>query len=210
MSKKLSNIQQQAVDIIALTPNASNKEIATSLGVHENTVLNWRKIAAFNDAIYERFVEVTGDRLPKVVLAMFREAEGGNVQAARLILEHYNKLDKTLHVKIHSPFEKYLGAREIGHEELSPKEETELLAPNPINDMPSKNAKQVKKRLKKAEVVTGSVIKERTRRNNTYHLRQRAKRVNLELLPPGRQREDKRRNWIKELERREKEMGVNQ
>ena len=201
---KLSNIQQQAVDIIALTPNASNKEISTMIGVHENTVLNWRKIAVFNDAIYERFVEVTGDRLPKVVLAMFREAEGGNVQAARLILEHYNKLDKTLHIKIHSPFEKFLGAKDIIHEELIPANNQELL-PSPVNDMPKKPV--IKRSTKKTEV-TGSVIKERSRRNNTYHLRQRAMKVNLELLPPGRQREDKRRNWLKELERREKEMGI--
>ena len=43
LNKQLSNIQHQAVDIIALTPNASNKEVSLALGVHENTILNWRK-----------------------------------------------------------------------------------------------------------------------------------------------------------------------
>ena len=218
LNKQLSNIQHQAVDIIALTPNASNKEVSLALGVHENTILNWRKNALFNEAIYDRFVEITGDRLPLVILSMFREAEGGNVQAARLILEHYNKLDKTLHIKIHSPFEKFLGSREISHEEIPDREvielarnidHTQLPDRDPEHDQPQKKIKRDKKRLNVINNVTGSVVKERKRRNNSYHLRQRAMRVGLELLPPGRQREDKRRNWLKELERREKEMGIN-
>ena len=40
--------------------------------------------------------------------SMVREAKAGNVQAARLVLEHSGKLVKNVNVTIDSPFEKWL------------------------------------------------------------------------------------------------------
>ena len=42
--------------------------------------------------------EISGERLMSVMDAMFSEAEEGNVPAARLILEHYNKLNYPLFI----------------------------------------------------------------------------------------------------------------
>ena len=45
----------------------------------------------FNEAIYDKFMESSGHRLPAVLDAMIREAQEGSVPAATLILKHFGK-----------------------------------------------------------------------------------------------------------------------
>mgnify|MGYP003678386322 FL=1 len=45
-------------------------------------------------------------------------------------------------------------------------------------------------------------------RNKAYSLRDRAEKAGMTKLPPGRQRKNVRAEWIRELEDREKAMGI--
>ena len=103
--------------------------------------------------------------------AMFREAEEGSVPAARLILEHYGKLNTQINIKIDSPFEKFLknesfqqieadDAIEIGQSV----EKTAKLPPrNPENNNP--NGKMAKQK-KSLDIAISSVDKKRKSRHN--------------------------------------------
>ena len=98
-----------AIELIALNPHITNKELASELGIHINTITGWRKDPNFIDATYKRVLtEIESKDLPLVVKSMVREAKEGNVQAARLLLEHLNKLVKNHHIVISSPWEKFM------------------------------------------------------------------------------------------------------
>ena len=100
----------RAVELYALNPEITASEIAKELNVSTTMIYNWRKNPNFVDAIYERYMVEFGSELPAVLSAMVREAKHGNVQAARLVLEHSGKLVKNVNVTIDSPFEKFLKA----------------------------------------------------------------------------------------------------
>ena len=100
----------QAVELSALKPGITAREIAEQVGVAEITVFKWRRNTAFVDLVYERYMVEFGSELPAVLKAMIREAKSGNVQAGRLILEHSGNLVKNITVTIDSPFEKFLQA----------------------------------------------------------------------------------------------------
>ena len=76
----LNEGQIAAVEIIALKPGVTNKKVAKDVGVTENTICNWRKNPEFINSCYERFREISGERLMSVMDAMFSEAEEGNVR----------------------------------------------------------------------------------------------------------------------------------
>ena len=97
-----------AVEIKALNPTITNIDLAQKLKVSSVTVNRWMKDPNFIEACYDRYMLEFGGQLPNVLNAMIREAQAGNVQAARLILEHSGKLVKNINVSIDSPFEKFL------------------------------------------------------------------------------------------------------
>jgi uncharacterized membrane-anchored protein YjiN (DUF445 family) len=76
--------------------------------VAATTIKKWFSNASFIDKVYKQYMVSTGLQLPKVIDSMIREALEGNVQAGRLVLEHFGKLDKKIKVQIESPFEKFL------------------------------------------------------------------------------------------------------
>ena len=85
-----------AIDIFALQPSITTKEVAKKLNISHHTISNWRKDPNFIDACYERYMLIFGSQLPSVLNAMIREAKEGNVQAGRLVLEHSGKLVKNV------------------------------------------------------------------------------------------------------------------
>ena len=105
--------QRKAVEIVATTPGVTQKNVALTLKLSEDKVRAWFRNPSFVDACFDRFTELAGTKLITVMDAMFREAELGNVAAARLILEHHNKLNKTLHIKVESPFDRFMHSRNI-------------------------------------------------------------------------------------------------
>ena len=97
-----------ALELLAIDPGMSQKNLAAKLGVQRQTIAAWCSDPLFIDAWYKRFMEVAGSELPNVVSAMIREAKEGNVQAGRLILEHFGKLYTRVKIQVESPFEKFM------------------------------------------------------------------------------------------------------
>ena len=77
-----------AIEILAMSPSISKTDLAKQLGISKPTLNKWMADPLFIDTWYKRYMEVAGSELPLVIGAMIREAQHGNVQAGRLILEH--------------------------------------------------------------------------------------------------------------------------
>ena len=203
-SKKFSPKQRIAIEFIALNPAATKKEIASHVSVVTETIYDWQKEPYFVEAVYERYMMALGFQLPAVIQAMVREAIAGNVQAGRLVLEHSGKLVKNVHVQVDSPFEKFLKAEVGGEYEDAEIIEAEYeLDKLPIrdesNNKPYKRVKTEKKKLKRVLSKERKKAKELKARRERYALRERARKVGLEPLPPGRLSKGKREVWINKL-----------
>ena len=98
--------QLLAIEQYCANPLITQKELAEICDVNVSTLKNWLNSPSFIDAIYNRYMEMSGIELPRVIQAMLREAQEGNVQAGRLILEHYGKLERKLKIEIDSPWER--------------------------------------------------------------------------------------------------------
>ena len=210
-----------AVEMLSINPSITQKDLALKLGVDRTTIIKWCNDPLFIDAWYKRFMEVAGGELPNVVLAMIREAKEGNVQAGRLILEHFGKLDTRVKIQVESPFEKFMkmevedaeftvdkevtnGAVSIGEQASSLiSDDSELPPRNTLNDSPRLRSDQEKSKLKFATQKSrkDAILKQEQAR--LYQRRKRAKAVGLELLPKGRSTKSKRNEWWEELERLE-------
>ena len=101
----------RAIEILVNNPGAKIVDVAEESGVTRNTVFLWLKDPEFVEVFYQKYMVSFGSKLPNVLNAMIREAEAGNVQAGRFVLEHSGKLIKRVEVANHqSPFEKFLNA----------------------------------------------------------------------------------------------------
>ena len=166
-------------------------------------------------------MEVSGKELPNVISAMIREAKQGNVQAGRLILEHFGKLDTRVKIQVESPFEKFIKMevedaefitdKEITNGSISIAEQASSLIPdnselpdrNPSNDTPRLRKKEEDKSLKLATKKARNGMITQYVQKMMYERRKRAKAVDLELLGAGRSTKSKRNEWWDELERLE-------
>ena len=196
-----------AIELIALNPHITNKELASQLGVHINTVTGWRKDPNFIDAAYKRFLtEVESKDLPLVVKSMVREAKEGNVQAARLLLEHLNKLVKNHHIVISSPWEKFMQG-------VDNKEVVEEVSPIDIDykdidggDLPERKVENQDIRVRTENVKNRKAIAEeekKAERNKKqkewYKWRVRAKKVGIEPLKNKRPTPAQRKDWERKI-----------
>ena len=211
-----------ALEMLAIDPSLSHRSLAEKLGVDKMTIASWVNDPLFIDMWYKRFMEVAGKELPNVIGAMIREALEGNVQAGRLILEHFGKLDTRVKIQVESPFEKFMkmeevedaefevdkeitsGAISIGEQAASlMPDDVDLPPRNPSNDSPRSRKKAEKSSLNlatkkaKKDAVTKHVQK------MMYERRKRAKAVGLELLGAGRSTKSKRNQWWEKLEKLE-------
>ena len=211
--KSLTERQQLAVELLSSKPGIRTKEAAKTLNCTTETIRAYRRIPAFNEAVYSRYMDVSGGKLVNVVAAMIREAERGNVQAANLVLRHYGKLEDRITLRIESPFEKFL---KIGHvteaeviETMTPEDfggsfevDVDLPERDTVNNTPKTRVTNEKRALKKA--YTEDERKYKEKRTTARLLRTRADKVGMEMLPPGRQRQNVRDEWVRELKNREK------
>ena len=204
--------QRAAIDIKALNPSISYSDIARELDLNHSTVQRWFKQPKIIDAAYDRFMEVAGNRLVTVLDAMIREAEQGSVPAATLVLKHWGKLQDTIHVRIESPFEKFLKLESIDYEEVESNGAAlaDVIADLPITEiLPDRNPKNDKPHARvyrQSQRLRHSVkdARRKARRHIAYSWRKRAERVGLTPLPPGRPPDHVKRKWRKELERMER------
>ena len=94
--------------MLASNPGIRYKDVASKLGVSATTITNWMCSPDVVDRVYKRYMELAGNELPAVVQAVIEEAKLGNVHAARLVLEHFGKLENKIKVQVESNFEKFM------------------------------------------------------------------------------------------------------
>ena len=205
-------IVQQAIQLYVQEPSITAQEVATKLGVSTSLIYSWRQNPNFIDAIYDKYMIEFGGELPSVLQAMIREAKAGNVQAARLILEHSGKLVKNINITVDSPYEKFLKAdkAEIEYEDA---EITEIIDSIPeIEDLneelPKRKVEDQKERSKKEKKDIKKAIdnKDYNKKRREWHKwKKRAEAVGVEPLPASRPTPAQRKEWQNEIEKKEKQ-----
>lgn len=184
-----------AIELFALNPSITAKEVAAKVGVSDICVAKWRQDPVFIDKVYERYMTEFGGQLPAVINAMVREAKHGNVQAARLVLEHSGKLVKNVNITIDSPFEKFLKAEDV--------QDAEVVEVFDDVEMPVDLPERIEpKTVKEEKVVLKKIIdKEKKKKNRNemrkewYQWKKRAKAVGIEPLKAKRPTKGQRKEW---------------
>lgn len=206
MSNIIKNpAQDMAIDLYASQPNIQAQQVADKCNVPIETIYKWRKNVNFIEAIYDRYMVEFGGQLPSVLMAMVREAQAGNVQAGRLVLEHSGKLVKNVNVTIDSPFEKFL--KKVDHiqdaEIVEDDEVVEMIQEIPIeSELPVRNTESQIDRSKKEKKKLDKTIKDEIKRQEYnqkqkewYNWRKRAKAVGIEPLKSKRPTPGQRKEW---------------
>ena len=157
----------------------------------------------FIDKVYERYMTEFGSQLPAVISSMVREAKHGNVQAARLVLEHSGRLVKNVNITIDSPFEKFLKADDIQDAEIVEIfDEVEMPEDLPVRVEPKTKAQE--------KIVLKKIIEKEKRKKNRnemrkewYNWKKRAKAVGIEPLPAKKPTKGQRKEWEESIVRAE-------
>jgi transposase-like protein len=197
------------VDMLVSQPEARIQDVADKAGVTKATVHNWLKDPEFVEVFYQKYMVTFGSKLPNVLNAMLREAEAGNVQAGRLILEHSGKLIKRVEVANHkSPFEKFLTSEVADIQEVKVldadfEDTIEVLPKRPEVVKAPKKMTQIeeKRQLKK-------VLNKNEKRREARQWRIRAERVGVDRPSQGRQTKTQRENWQQKVINREKALNI--
>ena len=203
IKKKKKPSKILAIDLFAFNPQITVQQVADKLGVTKKSVLMWREDPNFIDAIYDRYMVEFGSQLPSVLNAMVREAQAGNVQAGRLVLEHSGKLVKNINVTIDSPFEKFLK----GVESAEVVEDDDIIdvaesIDDDFDDLPERVAENQMKRTRDENIRNRKVIMEEEKKA-AYNKQQRewrrwrirAKKVGIEPLKGRRPTPAQRKDW---------------
>ena len=193
------------VDMLVTSPECRIQDVADKAGVTKATIHNWLKDPEFVEVFYQKYMITFGSKLPVVLNSMIREAEAGNVQAGRLILEHSGKLIKRVEVNNYqSPFEKFLNS-DISEAEVIEAEfdEIEVLPRRPIIPYvePEKTKVQEEKELKKN-------LKKNEKRREARKWRARSAAVGIERPNRGRQTPSQRKVWQDKIIKREKALNI--
>ena len=198
---KKKNVSTMAVEVLAKNLHMTYEQVAKEAGVSKGTISSWMSNVDFIERVYKRYMELAGSQLPAVVQAMVEEAKLGNVHAAKLILEHFGKLEQKLSIKIESNFEKFISnvdahviAEHAGDVNI------ELPERHPSNNMPKIRDDYERARLKGKVTKRTKEFTEKDKQADRYLIRKRANAVGLELLPPGRQSKSVKDKWMRELE----------
>jgi len=126
---------------------------------------------------------------------MVREAKHGNVQAARLVLEHSGKLVKNVNITIDSPFEKFLKSEDIQDAEII-EEFDEIVVPEDLPERKKPVSAKKEKIVLKREIDKELSKKNRNeKRKEWYKWNKRAKAVGIEPLKAKRPTKGQRKEW---------------
>ena len=184
-----------AIECFALNPTITAKEVAAQVGVSPRTIASWKEDPIFVDKVYERYMTEFGSQLPAVINSMVREAKHGNVQAARLVLEHSGRLVKNVNITIDSPFEKFLKKESI--------DDAEVIEIFDDVDMPQNLPERVKPKTQVEEKIKIKTIMDREKKKLTYNdkrklwynWKKRAKAVGIDPLPAKKPTKGQRMEW---------------
>tara|TARA_Y100000401_G_scaffold28798_1_gene20958 strand:+ start:252 stop:911 length:660 start_codon:yes stop_codon:yes gene_type:complete len=213
IKKKKKPSKILAIDLFAFNPQMTVQQVADKLGVTKKSVLQWREDPNFIDAIYDRYMIEFGSQLPSVLNAMVREAQAGNVQAGRLVLEHSGKLVKNINVTIDSPFEKFLK----GMENAEVVEDEDIIdvaesVDDDFSDLPERVVENQIERTKKENIRNRKAIRDEERKaayNQKQKLwrkwRLRAEKVGIKPLKGRRPTPAQRKEWEQSIVEAENE-----
>ena len=191
----------RAMEYLICNPGSTMQSIADQVMVSKGTIQNWLKDPEFVEVFYQKYMVTFGAKLPSVLNAMIREAEAGNVQAGRLVLEHSGKLIKRVEVNnMQSPFEKFLdvSGEVVVEVEDADYEDIIALPERPIVQHRSK------KKLKTAK----DIARTHKLKQEAGRWRVRAKRVGVPAPSNGRQTNIQRQEWLEAIIAKEKEIGI--
>tara|TARA_R100000664_G_C2715515_1_gene110781 strand:- start:424 stop:936 length:513 start_codon:yes stop_codon:yes gene_type:complete len=162
----------------------------------------------FVEVFYQKYMVTFGAKLPNILNSMIREAEAGNVQAGRLVLEHSGKLIKRVEVANHkSPFEKFLHSDSSKLKEVDvvdaefEETEVEVLPQRPFIPKKQKTKTQIIKESKKRDA-------KNKKRREARNWRLRAEKVGVERPERGRQTPLQRKKWQEKVINREKALNI--
>lgn len=218
MSKlqKYNLLKKTAIELTATNPNLSVKEIAKELGISDRTLIKWRSDPNFLEAVEKRYMVVLGSKIPAITEAMVREAQTGNVQAARLVYEFAGKLIKKQEINILSPYEIHFG--NVNNMNVDDAEDAEVLEaieeikiPN-IETLPDRDIEPpVKRQIREKKQIDDAIKKEKysQKRKEWYQWQKRAKAVGVEPLSARRPTKGQRKAWEDEIIKREKDAEAN-
>ena len=210
IKKKKKPSKILAIDLFAFNPQITVQQVADKLGVTKKSVLQWREDPNFIDAIYDRYMVEFGSQLPSVLNAMVREAQAGNVQAGRLVLEHSGKLVKNINVTIDSPFEKFLKSvpeAVVVEDAVIVESASEALNGVNFDELPERDTKSQYKREIEEKQATKELIKKaeyNAKQKVWYRWRKRAEAVGVPLLEGRRPTPAQRKDWEKLIVEAEK------
>tara|TARA_Y100000004_G_scaffold73298_2_gene82316 strand:- start:2771 stop:3427 length:657 start_codon:yes stop_codon:yes gene_type:complete len=198
---KRNPMKLAAIDMFALQPLVTAKEVAKKLNISHHTVHAWRKDPNFIDACYERYMIEFGSLLPSVLNSMIREAQAGNVQAGRLVLEHSGKLVKNINVTVDSPFEKFLKADvEIESDAdvldvMDAVDVKNIKLPDRKEENQNLRTKKEKKACKNAIKTEKERLEYNEKQKEWYKWRKRAKKAGIKPLKNRRPTPAQRKDW---------------
>ena len=188
------------VDMLVTNPECRIQDVADKAGVTKATIHNWLKDPEFVEVFYQKYMVTFGSRLPTVLNSMVREAEAGNVQAGRLILEHSGKLIKRVEVANHqSPFEKFLNAEVAENVEIEADDVSYVDNEPDIQVLPRKPQ----------SVIDSNNVKKHSKQDKrkiAKQWRERAIAVGVPILPKGRKTPSQKQEWQKLVIQKEKEL----
>ena len=199
-----------AIDVLVTNPEAKIQDVANKAGVTKATIHNWLKDPEFVEVFYQKYMITFGAKLPNILNSMIREAEAGNVQAGRLVLEHSGKLIKRVEVANHkSPFEKFLTSQVADMQEVEVLDadfddlEIEVLPQRPIIDKPPK-----KKTKQQSLRELNAKERKNKKRREARRWRERAEAIGIERPKQGSQSPAQSKAWQEKVINREKALNL--
>ena len=195
--KKKNPHKEAAIQLFAFNHGITLQEVANKIGVSHKVVKNWREDPEFHLAIYNSYMNEFDSKLPSILDAMVREAQEGNVQAGRLILEHSGKLVKNVVNVTISPYEMFLNKVDEGADDGEVIEAATDVDFEEI-DLPPRNPENQRLRtIKESKKVKEVVCKEEynAKQREWYRWRKRAEKVGVSPLKNRRPTPAQRKEW---------------
>tara|TARA_R110000824_G_scaffold111491_1_gene259973 strand:- start:441 stop:1115 length:675 start_codon:yes stop_codon:yes gene_type:complete len=211
-----NEIRNKASVLVGTNPAITDREVCEILGISDTGFKTIKQDREFHEKMEAQFEKGITRDLLLVDVAMIREAQGGNVQAARYLAERHGKFVKKYQIEVKSPYE--LFAKEVetaDYEEIADGEEISVNQDElpPRDERNNKPLTRVKKENKQLHKTLQRIKKEnspqyRSDRSDRYQLRKRAKAVGLEPMGRGKPTKNKRDKWFDELLRLEEAQRV--
>tara|TARA_R100001086_G_scaffold221325_1_gene138425 strand:+ start:349 stop:993 length:645 start_codon:yes stop_codon:yes gene_type:complete len=195
--KKKNPHKEAAIQLFAFNHGITLQEVANKIGVSHKVVKNWREDPEFHLAIYNSYMNEFDSKLPSILDAMVREAQEGNVQAGRLILEHSGKLVKNVVNVTISPYEMFLNKVDGGADDSEVIEAATDVDFEEV-DLPPRNPENQRLRtIKESKKVKEVVCKEEynAKQREWYRWRKRAEKVGVSPLKNRRPTPAQRKEW---------------